>query len=76
MMLVQCRSDVPISLACSMWFDNSLDHGIIGTASLGDLEGLRSSRLRWSFWPVRLHVEPEARIGRWCRPPTSGAGSR
>ena len=35
MMLVQCRSDVPISLACSMWIGNSPDHGIIGTASLG-----------------------------------------
>ena len=28
MMLVQCRSDVPISLACSMWFGNSPDHVI------------------------------------------------
>ena len=26
--------------------DNSLDQGIIGTASLGDLEGLRSGRQR------------------------------
>lgn len=46
MMLVQCRSDVPISLACSMWFGNSPDHDIIGTASYGDLEGLRSGRRR------------------------------
>ena len=44
MMLVQCNSDVPISLACSIWIGNSPDHGIIGTASLGDLEGLRSGR--------------------------------
>ena len=44
MMLVQCRSDVPISLACSMWFGNSPDDDIIGTASLGDLEDLRSGR--------------------------------
>lgn len=35
MMLVQCNSDVPISLACSTWIGNSPDHGIIGTASLG-----------------------------------------
>ena len=42
MMLVQCNSDVPISLACSIWIGNSPDHGIIGTASLGDLEGLLS----------------------------------
>ena len=33
MMLVQCNSDVPISLACSIWIGNSPDHGIIGTAS-------------------------------------------
>ena len=35
MMLVLCNSDVPISLACSIWISNSPDHGIIGTASLG-----------------------------------------
>jgi len=46
MMLVQCNSDVPISLACSIWFSNSPDHDIIGTASLEDLEGLRSGRQR------------------------------
>ena len=34
MMLVQCSSDVPISLACSIWVGNSPDLGIIGTASL------------------------------------------
>lgn len=45
MMLVQCNSEVPISLGCSIWNGNSPDHGIIGTASLGDLEGLRSGRL-------------------------------
>lgn len=33
MMLVQCNSDVPISLACSAEAGNSPDHGIIGTAS-------------------------------------------
>lgn len=46
MMLVHCNSDVPISLACSMWIGNSPDHDIIGTASLRDLEGLRSGRQR------------------------------
>lgn len=46
MMLVQCRSNVPISLACSIWFGNSPDHDMIGTASLEDLEGLRSGRQR------------------------------
>jgi len=76
MMLVQCSSDVPISLACSMWFGNSPDHGIIGTASLGDLEGLRSGRQRWSVWPIRLHAEHGSRIGRLCRQSISGAGSR
>ena len=35
MMLVQCNSGVPISLACLMVIGNSPDHGIIGTASLG-----------------------------------------
>jgi hypothetical protein len=44
MMLVRCNSDVPISLACSKWIGNSPDHGIIGTTSLGDLEGLRLGR--------------------------------
>lgn len=34
MMLVQRNSDVPISLACSIWIGNSPEHGIIGTASL------------------------------------------
>ena len=76
MMLVQCRSDVPILLACSMWFGNSPDHGIIGTASHGNLEGLRSGRQRWGAWPIRLHAEPEPRIGRLCRQSISGAGSR
>ena len=43
MMLVQCgNSDVPISLACSTEAGISPEHGIIGTASLGDLEGLLS----------------------------------
>ena len=48
MMLVQCNSDVPISLVCSIWIGNGPDHGIIGTASLGDFEGLHSvwQRLR------------------------------
>ena len=46
MMLAQCNSDVPISLACSIWIGSSPDHGIIGTASLGDLEGLRSGTQR------------------------------
>ena len=35
MMLVPCESDVPISLACSASRGNSLELGIIGTASLG-----------------------------------------
>lgn len=36
MMPVRCRHDVPISQACSILADgNGLDHGIIGTASLG-----------------------------------------
>ena len=46
MMLVQCNSDVPISLACLIWIGNSPDHDIIGTASLEDLEDLRSGRQR------------------------------
>jgi hypothetical protein len=53
MMLVQCNSDVPISLACSIWIGNSPDHGIIGTTSLGDLEGLRSGRQRLGTQVVR-----------------------
>lgn len=35
MVLVQCNSDVPISLACSGSQGNSLELGIIGTASPG-----------------------------------------
>ena len=46
MMRVQCNSDLPISLACLIVIGNSLDHGIIRTASLGDLKGLRSDRQR------------------------------
>jgi hypothetical protein len=46
MMLVHCNSDLPISLACSILVGNSPDHGMIGTASLGDLESLRSGRQR------------------------------
>ena len=57
---------MPISLACSTWFGNSPDHGIIRTASLGDLEGLWSGRQRWSAWSIKLHAEPEFRIGRLC----------
>ncbi len=40
MMLVPCNCDVPISLACSNLIGKSPDHGIVGTTSLGDLEGL------------------------------------
>ena len=76
MMLVQCRPDVPISLACSMWFGNSPDQGIIGTASHGDLEGLRSGRQRWSAWSIRWHAKPEPRIETLCRQSIFGAGSR
>ena len=36
----------PVGLACSIWIGNSPDHGIIGTASLEDLEDLRSGRQR------------------------------
>jgi hypothetical protein len=46
MMLVHCNSDLPISLACSMLVGNSPDHGMIETASLWDLESLRSGRQR------------------------------
>src|ERR687889_268629 len=36
MMPVRCRPDVPISQACSILADgDGLEHGIIGTASLG-----------------------------------------
>jgi|AACY02.16.fsa_nt_gi hypothetical protein len=39
MMLVQCNSDVPISLACSILVVGiSPDHGIIGTTFLGSLK--------------------------------------
>jgi len=41
MMLVKCRSDVRISLACLMWFDTNLDHGIIGTELVA---GIRTGR--------------------------------
>ena len=58
MMLVQCNSDVPISLACSIWIGNSPDHGIIGTAFLGDLEGLQSGRQRLVIQVVRPHGTP------------------
>ena len=56
MMLVQCNSDVPISLACSIGVGNSPDHGIIGTASLGDLEGLRSGRQRLELQFLTPHA--------------------
>jgi hypothetical protein len=55
MMLVQCNSDLPISLACLILIGNSPDHGIIGTASLGDHEGLRSDRRRLGTQVVRPH---------------------
>ena len=55
MMLVQGNSDVPLSLACSIWIGNSPDHGIIGTASLADLEGLRSGRQRLGDQVIRSH---------------------
>ena len=58
MMLVQCNSDVPISLACSMVIGNSPDHGIIGTASLGDLEGPLSGRQLLEDQVVRPHGAP------------------
>ena len=39
MVLFQFNSHVPIALARSTWIGNSLNHGIIGTMSLEDLEG-------------------------------------
>lgn len=45
-MLVQCNSDVPISLTCLVITSDSPEHGIIGTTSLRDLEGLQPSRQR------------------------------
>lgn len=62
MMLVQCNSDVPIVLACSIWFGNSPDHDIIETASLENLEGLRSGRQRKSRSGHMRHPDfgPEA----------------
>ena len=38
MMLVQCNSDVPL-IDVLDWVGISPDHGITGTASLGDLQG-------------------------------------
>ena len=75
MMLVLCNSDVPISLACSIWIGNSPGHGIIGTASLGDLEGLRSGRQRLGAPVVRPHVALSCRTESRCHQPTFGAGS-
>ena len=46
MMLVRCNSDVPISLACLTAVSDGLDHDIIGTTSLRDLEDLQSGRQR------------------------------
>lgn len=42
MIVVQCNSCVPISLACSGRIGSSLEHGITGTAFRGDLKGPRS----------------------------------
>ncbi len=55
MMLVRCNSDVPISYACSTKIGDSQDHGIIGTASLGDLEGLRSGRQQLELQIISSH---------------------
>ena len=76
MMLVQCNSDAPISLACSIWIGNSPDHGITGTASLGDLEGLRLGRQRVCVRVVRWQEGPDSQTGSRCHRPTCGAGSR
>lgn len=43
----KCRSDVTFFIGCSMWFVDSPEPGIIGTASLRGLSGLRSGRRRW-----------------------------
>jgi hypothetical protein len=40
-MRVQYNSDMIISLVCSIWVGNTSDHGIIGTASQENLEGLQ-----------------------------------
>lgn len=72
MMLVRCRADVPISLVCLMQFGNSPDHGIIGAASQGDVEGMQP----WGAWPIRWHAEREPPIGRLCRQSIFGEGSR
>lgn len=76
MMLAKCNSDVPISLACSIWIGNRPDHGIIGTASLGDLEGLRSGRQRFGVQVIRPHRALRCRTGRGYRQPISCEGLR
>jgi hypothetical protein len=51
MMLVQCNSDVPISLACSIGVGNRPDHGIIGTASLwGTSKAYLQAGGRYCLW--------------------------
>ncbi len=52
--LVRCNSDVLISLACLTDASDSPGHGIIGTTSRRDLEGLRSSRQRVEEHSIRL----------------------
>jgi hypothetical protein len=67
MMPVQCKSDVPISMACSGSQGYSLKLGIIGTASLGNLMGLQSGRRRLVALRIRQHSVVSATLSPSCR---------
>lgn len=66
MMLVQCNSDVPISFACSGSQGNSLELGIIGTASLGNLKGPQSGKRRLLALRIRPNSPRDHRNGSRC----------
>lgn len=75
MMLVQCNSDVPISLACSMWIGTVRTTASSEPRPWGDLEGLLSGRQRLRTQIFRPQVAPSCPTGRRCHRPTSYEGS-
>lgn len=75
MMLVQCNSDVPISLACSMWIGTVRTTASSEPRPWGDLEGLLSGRQRLGTQVFRPQVAPSCPTGSRCHRPTSYEGS-
>ncbi len=84
MVLVQCNSDLPISLACSGSQCSSLEFGIIGTASQGGPRrpavrqatvGGPASQATFGVGPSERKSVPSTHIRSWMTPVAHDSGT-